>query len=341
MEMGEGGWSAVVLLPVGVRVTSLPACQPLGGLVTGEVESDDDECLLIVDLLRSDVGDGTRWPRTEPPRAVSGRLCRIILALCTTRAATGACGACRCCVSYCSSTCAAAWWDAMRSRPPRKCDRCDSSTATFHGPFVTELLPSSSHADAARPMVREVELALGPSASDMDLRVKCEGTAQEEEGRMWVENSCEFVEFARKEVPAPSTLLALLLDGCALRSSLRLVGRRAPFAPSVRALALDGEGTGAMIEEVLALLNTEGVSSAPTAGRALRDDGRYTLTAPASREDSLDDDGRQYSSRGPYSDTACAAPAARSGGRGGGGGDTPQPAPPSGVFPDCGCVAGR
>jgi len=63
-------------------------------------------------------------------------------------------------------------------------------------------------------MVREVELALGPSASDMDLRVKCEGTAQEEEGRMWVENSCEFVEFARKEVPAPSTLLALLLDGC-------------------------------------------------------------------------------------------------------------------------------
>jgi len=48
------------------------------------------------------------------------------------------------------------------------------------------------------------------------------------------------------------------------------------LAPSVRALALDGEGTGAMIEEVLALLNTEGVSSAPTAGRALRDDGRYT-----------------------------------------------------------------
>jgi len=31
-----------------------------------------------------------------------------------------------------------------------------------------------------------------------------------------------------------------------------------------------------MIEELLALLNTEGVSSAPTAGRALRDDGRYT-----------------------------------------------------------------
>jgi len=63
-------------------------------------------------------------------------------------------------------------------------------------------------------MVREVEFALGPSASDMDLRVKCEWIAQEEEGQMWVENSREFVEFARKEVPAPSTLLALLLDGC-------------------------------------------------------------------------------------------------------------------------------